>query len=174
MTDDEPTRFFRKPKKHPAEDLHLKVDDASDVLGEAVVENPTVAPIAGEVESLGVITNDSLPQGLSEPSVTIVENTTISPKESPIEEKIKQLAVRKSMGEGWKSVDAQSVIELPPRNGMPVKLSQDGTDDGVIAFWKRTRAFANATKRWVETGAWYDFQTGARVAFEPRYWKERF
>lgn len=82
-------------------------------------------------------------------------------------------------------VEAQVALEMPvtmsqydyrdiqsaPRNGLQVFVSATGADVGERVFWKRTRAFANATHRWEETGFFVDIITNVRVAFEPKYWR---
>ncbi len=75
---------------------------------------------------------------------------------------------------GWHSIETDIVLKSPPRNGMAVKVSETPDSEGVVVFWKRLRAFANATKRWQETGAWCNFHTGQKIPFEPKYWKERY
>ncbi len=62
-------------------------------------------------------------------------------------------------------------IQSAPRNGLQMFVSATGADIGERVFWKRTRAFANATHRWEETGFFVDVITNMRVAFEPRYWR---
>lgn len=75
---------------------------------------------------------------------------------------------------GWHPIDTEIVMEMPPRNGMPVRLSINNDSEGVLAVWKKTRKFANATHRWQESGKWIDFNTGLDISFAPKYWKERF
>lgn len=72
----------------------------------------------------------------------------------------------------WHSLEAEITLQNPPRNGMPVWLSESIESDGDVFFWKRTRAFNG--KRYEETGKWVNFQTGANISFVPKYWKERF
>lgn len=79
-----------------------------------------------------------------------------------------------SLANGWNLIEEDISIKSPPRNGLPVRLSEKPEGDGILAFWKRLRAFANSTKRWQETGAWFDFHNGQQISFEPKYWKERF
>lgn len=64
-------------------------------------------------------------------------------------------------------------IHSAPRNGALIAVSATGADEGVDVFWKRTRAFANATHRWEETGFFVNIITNLRVDFEPRYWRTR-
>lgn len=64
-------------------------------------------------------------------------------------------------------------IHSAPRNGTLIIVSGTGADEGVGVFWKRTRAFANATHRWEETGFFVNIITNMRVDFEPRYWRNR-
>jgi len=74
---------------------------------------------------------------------------------------------------GWHLI-GDMIITHPPRNGMPVKLAESTDDEGTLGYWKRTRAFANSTMRWVEQGKWVDFVTGQDIPFQPKFWKERF
>lgn len=96
---------------------------------------------------------------------SVIETQTIEESIS-IHQKLVTLPV-----EGWKIIGEQ-IQDIPPLNGMPVKISKDGKDEGTVAFWKRTRAFNG--KRWAETGKWLDFMTGVSIAFDPKYWRERY
>lgn len=108
-------------------------------------------------------------------------------EESPIEEKIHVMveqqrvflgepqSVEISQLNGWHPFENIMEGSKPPHNGMPVRLSETPDDNcAVMAFHKRVRAFANATKRWQEHGIWCDFHTGQKITFEPKYWKERY
>lgn len=64
-------------------------------------------------------------------------------------------------------------INTAQHNGLPVKLTNDPGKEGVIAFWRKSRAFANATHRWEETGFWTDSITGKNIDFVPLWWKDR-
>lgn len=66
------------------------------------------------------------------------------------------------------------LIDTASRNGLPIHLTDDQSKSGVLGFWKKTRTFANATKKWEETGKFYDFITGFQLNFTPKYWRERF
>lgn len=139
---------------------------------EAIVENPTLVQSVEKVtgipevplESLGIIPSDAIYAGTNIHTMNI---------ESPIEEKIHQLVDSASLN-GWHSIDTKIVLQMPPRNGMGVKLSETPEGDGVLALWKKTRKFANPTHRWEESGKWVDFHSGMDISFQPKYWKERF
>lgn len=188
-----------RPKKHPAEEFHFKTaeieqpsappatsaivepaaeaeagseqsftfpeEDAQEpaaLPAEAVVENPTIALIAGE----------NLSEAFAEPVLMLGS-------ESPVEEKIHELveAAEPTDLNGWNPLpkcDAPHAILLPPRNGTPVRVSESTQGSGVTAFWKKTRAFANPTKKWETTGIWCDYLTGVKVPFTPKYWKDRY
>lgn len=181
-------RSSGRPKKHLHEDHHFRTSDdavaadasavaaesdqadtstdalapdsiSAEPIEEAVVENPTLATMQDTIIS---VAHQDL-------SAQVVEE---SYAESPVEQKIHQLVDTASLN-GWQPIESDSNI-TPPRNGMAVRLSETPAGDGVVAFWKRERAFANATKRWQEHGVWRDFHTGAKVDFEPKYWKERY
>ncbi len=64
-------------------------------------------------------------------------------------------------------------IETVSRSGFPVKLTDDIEKPGVICFWRKSRAFANATHRWEETGFWTNSETGRNIEFIPTHWKDR-
>lgn len=64
-------------------------------------------------------------------------------------------------------------IQSAPRNGFPVKITDDIRKIGIVAFWRKSRAFANATHRWEETGFWTDSSTGRNIDFKPLWWKDR-
>lgn len=66
-------------------------------------------------------------------------------------------------------------IGTVPRNGIPLQLSEtDDQEKGVIAYWRKTRAFANATHRWEETGFWTNTITGQNITFIPLFWKDQY
>lgn len=64
-------------------------------------------------------------------------------------------------------------IDTAPRNGFPIKLSDDVSNPGITGFWRKSRAFANPTHRWETTGFWTDSATGRNVEFTPIWWKDR-
>lgn len=99
-------------------------------------------------------------------SVEEVVPQTLVQDVKPSHESISDLAI--NIPNGFHSIDTAS------RNGTPIRLFDRPEGEGTIAHWKKTRAFANATKRWEETGKWIDFMTGATVDFVPKFWKERF
>ena len=92
--------------------------------------------------------------------------------ESPLEEKINEL-VELNGYNPLPDGDAPHTSLLPPRNGTPVLITDNPQKPGVTAFWKKTRAFANPTKKWQTTGIWCDYLTGVKVPFEPKYWRAR-
>lgn len=164
-----------RPKKHLTDEHHFKPE-------EPMVEvpiNPIVPSeyIISSMESLDVDTN------VATNAESFGQSKFI---ESPAEEKIRELLKKQHLVEeigvdstygrndGWKPIDSNLVSDLPPRNGMPIRISEEPKGDGVLAQWKKTRAFANPTKRWIETGIWIDFMSGLKVNFEPKYWRERF
>ncbi len=72
------------------------------------------------------------------------------------------------------AVNGWNPISTAPFNGIPVKLSASPDGDGILGFWKRTRAFSNVSKRYESIGKWVDSISGADLNFHPKYWKERF
>lgn len=62
-------------------------------------------------------------------------------------------------------------INSAPRNGTLIVVSENENDKGTIVFWKRTRAFANATHKWEETGFFANNITNLRISFTPKYWR---
>lgn len=119
------------------------------------------------------------------PSASTVSEELLFPpdsiQESPIEEKIHALVEQEKEEKpqvelnGWHSIEKDChTANKPPLNGMPVRLSEKTDEEGIIAFWKKTRAFANTTKKWEISGIWCNFNTGLPVRFEPKYWKERY
>jgi hypothetical protein len=67
--------------------------------------------------------------------------------------------------------DGYSSIESAPHNGIPITVS-DGKNTANVT-WRKTRAFANATHRWEETGLWSDELSGQKITFVPLFWKHR-
>lgn len=76
-------------------------------------------------------------------------------------------------GANSKARHAWESIASAPRNGFPIKLTDDISNPGTVAFWRKSRAFANATHRWEETGFWTDSATGKNIDFTPTHWKDR-
>lgn len=161
-----------------ASDEALASDSVSaDLIHEAVVENPMIALDVGLQEDS--VMNSSITLSEYQDSGQLnVQNAGITGnlsqnQESPIEEKIHEL-VENSLLNGWNIIEPDVVLNSPPRNGIPIRLSEEYNGEGVLAFWKKERAFANSTKRWEEHGVWRDFYTGMVISFKPKYWKERF
>lgn len=68
---------------------------------------------------------------------------------------------------GWQDISSA------PRNGVPVEVMDEFHTNIANVFWKKTRAFANPTHRWVETGFWCGELSGQKLNFIPVYWKYR-
>lgn len=64
-------------------------------------------------------------------------------------------------------------ITSAPRNGTLIFVSSTGEDKGEMVFWKKTRAFANATHRWEDTGFFVNVVTNLRVVGDPKFWRMR-
>ena len=179
----EEKRRGRPPKDHLRDEHHFRTSDEVAAAG--------APPAAAESDQADTTGSATMPQSISaEPIVeAVVENPTLAPfvregldgiipitpisNESPIEEKIHQLVDNASLN-GWHPIDTEIVLQMPPRNGMGVKLSETPDGDGVLAMWKKTRKFANTTHRWAESGKWVDFHSGMDISFTPKYWKDRF
>lgn len=143
---------------------------------EVVVENPTHA-LSVEQE---IMLQNNLAAASDIPYAEDVDQSSHSSEESiisksPAEEKIQAL-MQSHRGaidlDGWHSMDTEIVLQQPPRNGMPIRLSEHPQGEGQLGFWKRTRAFNG--KRFAETGKWVCFQSGMNLTFDPKFWKERF
>jgi len=157
-----------RPKtKHLENEHHYRTSDDASAAGA-----PTAAAEPQSIEAM-----------VENPTPPVSATST----ESPVEQKIHVLVEQQRvfLGEpqtieisqlnGWHPImESDTVINLPPRNGNPVRLAEKPDGEGVVAFWKKERAFANATKRWQEHGVWRDFYTGMKIDFEPKYWKERY
>ena len=168
MNDQQTPRRGRQ-KKHPADDLHFKAESEISLQLEELHESDVVTDIPEE--------NFSPAIEPVEPVEPEVQLPIVAP--SPVQEKIEELVeaakVEPEQLNGWfllKPDDHPS--DLPPRNGMPLRLSLDVDSEGTLAFWKKTRAFANSTKKWETTGSWCNFLTGLPVDFTPKYWKSRY
>lgn len=97
-------------------------------------------------------------------SETIVESSQGGPPSITVEEP-KKLVVDMSR---WREIDSSA------RSGLPYFVSDTAIGDGILAFYRRTRAFANAAKRWKNTGKFVDFTTGVDLIFQPLYFRNRF
>lgn len=64
-------------------------------------------------------------------------------------------------------------INSAPRNGSLIMVSATGEDAGEAVLWRKTKAFANATHRWEETGFFISNRSGQQVSFIPKYWRAR-
>lgn len=125
---------------------------------ESAVETPTTSSFGEEVEA---IPDDGFTFSNSMPDVSHIS--------------IKEIITEKTeTGGNIISLNGWHPIETVIHNGFPVKLTDDQNKEGVIAFWRKTRAFANATHRWQETGKWTDSTTGQNINFSPKFWKDRY
>ncbi len=66
----------------------------------------------------------------------------------------------------WREIDSGAT------SGMPHYVSDTAIGDGTLAFFKRTRAFAN--KRWTEVGKFVDYMTGVDLKFTPKFCRNRY
>ena len=131
---------------------------------EDVVENPIVLTAESHLEP---------ESGLPMQAETFAPHATTIQHESPAEQKIEELVEAANLN-GWHNIETEVVLELPPKNGTAVYVSDKPSGQGTLVVWKKTRAFANATRRWEATGVWIDFVSGIPIAFKPKYWKERY
>jgi len=170
----EPSMADKIKENIEAEKQKIEKELATNIYSnEAVVENSIVdaAPSGDSAES-------EFSPSLQTEDAKVAASHQIQ-EESPVEKKIHQLMVDSHLTAsnnsvaGWHSIDTEIVLKMPPRNGMPVKLSEIPEGDGVVGYWKKTRKFANATHRWQESGKWIDWFTGMDINFTPKYWKER-
>lgn len=136
-----------RPKKHLEDQHHFQTSESE--ADEAVVENPTM----GYVESLVPETVIApVIENSGQELVSVVKNVEYS---DAIED-----------DKGW------SPIDTCVHRGLPVLVSELPAGDGVLAHWKRTRAFNG--KKWEDTGCWKDHQSGLDLSFPVKYWRERF
>jgi hypothetical protein len=98
--------------------------------------------------------------------------------EAPIVEKAEiPITVKEELAPSTETVEPEKnrydyhEINSAPRNGTLIIVSENGTDKGEIAFWKKTRAFANATHRWEETGFFVSNITNLPLSFKPKFWR---
>lgn len=107
----------------------------------------------------------------------LVGNTKAVP-EPVIVEEVQPEEVFSNPDSGLESEDHSSYgwedIGKAPRNGVGCFVSEKPTGEGVLVFWKKTRAFANATHRWEDYGKFVDFLTGVDLNFKPLFYKPRF
>lgn len=158
-----------RPKKHLEAEHHFT---AQSEPVEAVVENPTLSISAQETESM-IVDQENGSAGFLM-------------ADSPIEQKIHQM----TEAEEFRMLQAKALvnaslafedvidengwhpIETFPKGGLPIYVNNLSAGDGVLALWKRTRAFNG--KVWAETGKWVDYHTGEELSFKPRFWRGRF
>lgn len=118
---------------------------------------------------------ESHPDSLQEEIIaTPDEETQASEPEdaSPVDEKISLVSEEIEKGK-QESLNNWDPISTAPRNGFPIRVTDDFENPGVIAFWRKSRAFANATHRWEECGFWTDSSTGRNINFTALWWKDR-
>lgn len=122
-------------------------DDSSDLLGlEETISHGGVGD--GSTFSADIVNG-------------FAENIVIKPPQSSPEKLVIDMS-------RWREIDSSA------RSGLPYFVSNTGIGDGILAFYRRTRAFANASKRWQHTGKFVDFITGADLVFQPLYFRNRF
>lgn len=174
-----------RPRKHLQDDHHFKTSDVTDI---EFLETSTDAttegapPVAADVDQAGAIVSEKELSTPAVPDEVAIDNPITDHVELPepditpvvsIEDSAPVSVVRNVKSNNfWNSIDTEVVLKQPPRNGMPIYLSEIDGGEGILGFWKRTRAFNG--KRYEETGKWVDFQSGMSIPFQPNYWKERF
>lgn len=131
---------------------------------EEMIINQSDDLIGGEIEVQPV---ESL---IQTDAFTIREDENFFPVEEPVE--VVSAPIREHVEpislNGWREIDTATL------SGMPYFISEKPDGEGVLAYYRRTRAFANAAKRWKEVGKFVDFTTGADIKFEPVYCRNRF
>lgn len=193
---DEPKRRGRPPKNHLQDDHHFKASDdlmSSDVfpleedesgkpVDEISVSEDIPEPVKAIVEAIEKTATIPVSEKIAEMESNVVTGEETPVTHSMAEHKrvlfVEPQSVEVAHGadqlNGWNLIDSDILIKLPPRNGLAVKVSETPSGAGVVVYWRRLRAFANATKRWQENGCWCSFHTGQKIDFEPKYWKDRF
>ena len=179
----EPARRGRPPTKHLEQEHHFRTSDepaaavatpaaAESDQGSTVEASPLPERVDVLPESIEEITGGS--GDSSEPEFKPGDTVVLDiPEESPAEQKIEELVEAANLN-GWHNIETEVVLELPPKNGTAVYVSDKPSGQGTLVVWKKTRACANATRRWEATGVWIDFVSGIPIAFKPKYWKERY
>lgn len=132
-----------------------------DPVQEDVIEDPTVIPVDSLLEQESGQTQKSEEESIY-PVITSL------PSESPIEEKIHQLvdAVPLPPIDGW----GNDMLEAPI-DGSRVMVSETGKDQGVLVYWRISRAIDRKNLRYVSRGRWTDFLSKIDISFAPKYWK---
>jgi hypothetical protein len=179
-----------RPRKiqNEAEVVKDSVQELQGETGEEVAESPAVAPVDeqivsggksagetfsavisnGKVEEIAVITVVNPGMGYTSeprhPAQSLLEESEINGHGGKAEPDMNETAKQN----GWEP------IETVPHNGFPVRITDSPEKEGVIAFWRKSRAFANATHRWQETGFWTDSIAGTNINFVPKFWKDRY
>ena len=169
-----------RQRKHLTDEHHFKADLGLETPDNdaAAVATPAVSE-AGQEGAYGSVESETLSVPIVHEAVfeDVKESSGLF-QESPVEERIHALMeqqVESISLNGWRNLDTDChPAEKPPLNGMPVRLSENTNDDGVVGFWKKTRAFANTTRKWESSGMWCNFNTGLPLTFEPKYWKDRY
>jgi hypothetical protein len=147
-----------RPKKYPDEPKQ-----GEQIEPVALPENPISGAENADMEIITENFPDSAPT-----NATSIENVP------PIEQKIQSLTEKTGESfDGWHEIGELSYTN-PPRNGMPVYVCDAAKEKRTLVYWKKTRAFANATRTWELTGKWIDNMSGLAIDFTPKYWKERY
>jgi hypothetical protein len=79
-----------------------------------------------------------------------------------------EISKEKIVDKRWIPIDGSA------RTGTQVFVSDKPEGEGVLSFWKKTRAFANNMKRWQDYGKFVDALTGYDLPFKPEFFRHRF
>ena len=151
----EPKRRGRPPVVKPQ-----PID--TQTVDEVFAENPT-API---VEENLVIPLEHSTTILSEDAVNAEASGQTSDGE-PTEDDIinKPIETVKEV-EGW-----HNDIHSAPIDGRRIMVSESGTDQGSLVYWRISRIVDKKNLRYIPKGRWTDFLTKKDITFTPNYWK---
>ena len=140
-------------------------EDASDLLGG---DNESPADTGSEVAN----SRDSDIERIITENLNAAKSTADYYPE-PVQETHEQPEVQPDV-DTPPDVNGWNPISTVPHTGFPVKITDDVRKEGVVAYWRMSRAFANATHRWESTGFWTESDNGRNIDFVPKFWKERF
>lgn len=156
-----------RPKKYVADDFHFKSAESEQTIEH---QEDSVVPDLSQLFSEGGVPAEA------EEKPTYQESSLIEQKiQELVHASVEVEITNNDLGlNGWSRIDSEDhILVQPPRNGTSVRVSYTPNGIGIIAYWKKTRAFANPTRKWETTGVWCNFMTGTPLSSPPNYWKSR-
>lgn len=156
-----------RPRKEDYEAFKEKVSESPDDSSQE--DNRAGLSVVAEsgTDEVEVLKDDILMEGATviSPGDGYISEPPVQPLANKAEF-VREVA-DKSPPYGWQDITSA------PRNGTPIEVMDELNTNIANVYWKKTRAFANPTHKWQETGFWCGELSGQKINFSPVYWRQR-